>query len=109
MGQNGAGKTTLMNAINNGKLDGWPFHLNTQYVDSGSNVDPVHEATNVLDELLASKRSKEDCVDMLKQLKFTDVMIDGTIGELSGGWQMKLRIAMAVLVDADILLLDEVS
>ena len=109
VGQNGAGKTTLMNAINNGKLDGWPFHLNTQYVDSGSNVDPVHEAMNVLDELLASKRSKEDCVDMLKQLKFTDVMIDGTIGELSGGWQMKLRIAMAVLVDADILLLDEVS
>jgi len=107
VGQNGAGKTTLMNAINNGKLDGWPFHLNTQYVDSGSNVDPVHEAMNVLDELLASKRSKEDCVDMLKQLKFTDVMIDGTIGELSGGWQMKLRIAMAVLVDADILLLDE--
>ena len=34
-------------------------------------------------------------------------MMDGTIGELSGGWQMKLRLAKAVLVNADILLLDE--
>ena len=106
-GQNGAGKTTLMNAINNGKLEGWPFHLRTQYVDSGSNVDPVHEAKKVFDELLTSGASKEDCEAMLKQLKFTDVMMNGTIGELSGGWQMKLRLAKAVLVDADILLLDE--
>jgi elongation factor 3 len=107
VGQNGAGKTTLMNAINNGKLEGWPFHLRTNYVDSGSNVDPVHEAKNVLDELQTSGKDKDACVDMLKQLKFTDVMMNGTIGELSGGWQMKLRIAKAVLVDADILLLDE--
>lgn len=107
VGQNGAGKTTLMNAINNGKLEGWPFHLRTNYVDSGSNVDPVHEAKNVLDELQTSGKDKDACVDMLKELKFTDVMMNGTIGELSGGWQMKLRIAKAVLVDADILLLDE--
>ena len=34
-------------------------------------------------------------------------MMKGTIGELSGGWQMKLRLAKAVLIDADILLMDE--
>jgi elongation factor 3 len=102
-----AGKTTLMSAINNGKLDGWPFHLNTQYVDSGSNVDPVHEAKNVFDELLTSGKDKAACEVMLKELKFTEQMWNGTIGELSGGWQMKLRLAQAVLVDADILLLDE--
>jgi elongation factor 3 len=34
-------------------------------------------------------------------------MMDGTIGSLSGGWQMKLRLVRAVLIDADILLLDE--
>ena len=33
--------------------------------------------------------------------------MDGSIGELSGGWQMKLRLAKAVLINADILLLDE--
>jgi elongation factor 3 len=108
VGQNGVGKTTLMNAVNNGKLEGWPVNLQTEYVDSGSNVDPVHEAKIVFDHLLNSTGKSEDaCRKMLEQLKFTSVMMAGTIGELSGGWQMKLRLAKAVLVNADILLLDE--
>jgi len=108
VGQNGAGKTTLMNAINNGKLDGWPMELKTHYVDSGSNVDPVYEARNVLEDLMeVTSKPKADCIAMLQVLKFTDDMINGTIGALSGGWQMKLRLVTAVLMDADILLLDE--
>lgn len=109
VGQNGAGKTTLMTAINNGKLDGWPFHLRTEYVDSGSNVDPVHEAKVVMEELTTTtgKTVEEVKKILVDQLKFTDTMMNGTIGELSGGWQMKLRLAKAVLIDADILLLDE--
>ena len=108
VGQNGVGKTTLMNAINNGKLDGWPVELRTEYVDSGSNVDPVHEAKIALRHLTeVTSRGGDECRAMLSKLKFTDAMMDGTIGELSGGWQMKLRLAQAVLVDADILLLDE--
>lgn len=108
VGQNGVGKTTLMNAINNGKLDGWPSQLTTEYVDSGSNVDPVHDAKVVFEHLTSSTgQSTEKCEAMLEQLKFTKTMMNGTIGELSGGWQMKLRLAKAVLVNADILLLDE--
>jgi len=108
VGQNGVGKTTLMNAVNNGKLEGWPTELKTEYVDSGSNVDPVHEAKIVFGELQsATGKSSEECKGMLEQLKFTETMMQGTIGELSGGWQMKLRLAQAVLIDADILLMDE--
>eukprot|EP00543_Licmophora_paradoxa_P003912 CAMPEP_0202445962 /NCGR_PEP_ID=MMETSP1360-20130828/4645_1 /ASSEMBLY_ACC=CAM_ASM_000848 /TAXON_ID=515479 /ORGANISM="Licmophora paradoxa, Strain CCMP2313" /LENGTH=739 /DNA_ID=CAMNT_0049062373 /DNA_START=50 /DNA_END=2269 /DNA_ORIENTATION=- len=108
VGQNGAGKTTLMTAINNGKLDGWPSHLKTWYVDSGSNVDPIHEAKIVIENLIVdTSRSREDCLEMLETLKFTDTMTEGTIGELSGGWQMKLRLVTAVLLKPDILLLDE--
>lgn len=109
VGQNGAGKTTLMTAINNGKLEGWPTNLTTEYVDSGSNVDPIHEAKNVTTHIVtATGKSQADCEALLaKQLSFTNTMMNGTIGELSGGWQMKLRLATAVLVDADILLLDE--
>lgn len=97
-----------MNAINKGKLEGWPSDLKTHYVDSGSNVDPAYEARYVLVNLIDStKRTEETCTDLLNKLKFTKEMMDGTIGELSGGWQMKLRLAEAVLVDADILLLGE--
>ena len=108
VGQNGVGKTTLMSAINNGKLEGWPQHLVTAYVDSGSNVDPAHEANKVMEHLLDdTKRSREDCIVKLKELDFTDAMINGTIGELSGGWQMKLRLIRAILIEPDIYLLDE--
>jgi len=108
VGQNGVGKTTLMNAINNGKLEGWPTELHTEYVDSGSNVDPVHEAKIAFDHLVkVSGKNEEECAKVLETLKFTEGMKTGTIGELSGGWQMKLRLAQAVLVDADILLMDE--
>ena len=108
VGQNGVGKTTLMNAINNGKLEGWPIELRTEYVDSGSNVDPVHESKIVFEHLLHSTdKTEEEAKEVLSQLKFTKGMMTGTIGELSGGWQMKLRLAKAVLVNADILLMDE--
>jgi len=108
VGQNGVGKTTLMNAINNGKLEGWPQHLKTAYVDSGSNVDPAYEAQNVMEHLVRDTgRSEAECASKMKELEFTDSMMKGTIGSLSGGWQMKLRLIRAILMDPDIFLLDE--
>ena len=107
VGQNGVGKTTLMNAINTGKLDDWPKDVTTEYVDSGSNVDPVYEAQIVLPYLIESTGKKDESKAILEQLKFTEAMMEGSIGSLSGGWQMKLRLCKAVLKNADILLLDE--
>lgn len=108
VGQNGVGKTTLMNAISNGKIDGWPHHLTTAYVDSGSNVDPAYERQNVMQHLLDStKRTREECIEKMKELDFTEEMMEGEIGALSGGWQMKLRLIRAVLINPDIYLLDE--
>ena len=97
-----------MNAVNNGKLEGWPTHLKTAYVDSGSNVDPKFQEQLMLPYLVESTgRSKEDCIAKLQELDFTDQMMAGTIGALSGGWQMKHRLIRAVLMDPDIYLLDE--
>jgi elongation factor 3 len=108
VGQNGVGKTTLMNAITTGKIERWPTHLKTAYVDSGSNVDPEYEKQLVLPHIIESTgKSKEECVAKLKELDFTDQMLDGTIGALSGGWQMKMRLVRAVLMEPDIFLLDE--
>ena len=99
-------ETTLMNAIRNGKLDGWPMELKTAYVDSGSNIDPVFEQQLMLPYLVKeSGRSEAECIAKLKELDFTDQMMKGTIGALSGGWQMKHRLVLAVLIDPDIYLL----
>jgi len=109
VGQNGVGKTTLMSAITNGKIDGWPQHLSTAYVDSGSNVDPAYEQQIVLRHILDScpKHTEAECVAKLKELDFTDAMLQGTIGALSGGWQMKMKLVRSVLIEPDIFLLDE--
>jgi elongation factor 3 len=101
-------QTTLMNAISKGKLDGWPSHLKTAYVDSGSNVDPEYESQIVIEHLMNdTHHSRQECVDKLSELDFTEEMIEGRIGSLSGGWQMKLRLVRAVLMEPDIYLLDE--
>jgi elongation factor 3 len=95
-----------MSAITNGKLEGWPSHLKTAYVDSGSNVDPAFEAQMMLPYLVKSTgRTEEECVAKLKELDFTEQMMKGTIGALSGGWQMKHRLIRAVLLDPDIYLM----
>ena len=108
VGQNGVGKTTLMNAIVNNKIDGWPQELKTAYVDSGSNVDPNFELLNVMQHILDSTgKSEAECKEKLFELEFTEEMLEGCIGALSGGWQMKMRLVRAVLQEPDIFLLDE--
>ncbi|KAI1119702.1 putative ABC transporter [Nemania abortiva] len=44
---------------------------------------------------------------MLSWLGFSDAMIGKPLGELSGGWQMRCKLANILLQDADIILLDE--
>lgn len=100
---------TLMNAITNGKIDGWPKHLVTAYVDSGSNVDPAYEQQNVLKHIVEScpNKAEAECIAKLKERGFTDEMCSGNIGSLSGGWQMHMKLVRAVLIEPDIFLLDE--
>lgn len=74
-----------MSAINNGKLEGWPHHLKTAYVDSGSNVDPEFQKQLMLPYLVESTgRSEDECKAKLRELDFTEEMMGGTIGALSG-------------------------
>lgn len=49
-----------------------------------------------------------DAIAALKQIHFTDEMLQSPRSMLSGGWKMKLLIIKAMLARADVLLLDEV-
>ncbi|PPQ66033.1 hypothetical protein CVT26_010789 [Gymnopilus dilepis] len=109
-GKNGTGKSTLMRAINNGQVEGFPSpdEVRTFYVEH--DIDGSEEDTSVLEFILTDKRvnaSKEEIVETLASVGFSDERQKQSIGSLSGGWKMKLALARAMLFKADILLLDE--
>jgi elongation factor 3 len=108
-GKNGTGKSTLMRAITNGQVEGFPSpdEVRTFYVEH--DIDGSEEDTSVLEFIISDKRiqgSKEECIETLASVGFSDDRQSASIGSLSGGWKMKLALARAMLFKADILLLD---
>ncbi|KAI0355062.1 hypothetical protein OH77DRAFT_1425109 [Trametes cingulata] len=109
-GRNGTGKSTLMRAITNGQVEGFPSpdEVRTFYVEH--DIDGSEADTAVLDFILADTRiqaTKEEIIETLASVGFSDERQKQAIGSLSGGWKMKLALARAMLFRADILLLDE--
>jgi len=120
LGPNDCGKTTLMRAIDNEQVDGFPpkSELKTAFVEHGIGEaepecdwypvdylmdEPVIKAMNEAGEL-----SKEKMVEELEKVGFKKGdKLDMTLGELSGGWKMKMGLVRAMLMDADILMMDE--
>jgi elongation factor 3 len=128
-GKNGTGKSTLMRAITNGlvnflrciryglnylfrQVEGFPFpdEVRTFYVEH--DIDGSEEDSSVLQFILTDKHilaNKEEVIDTLASVGFSDERQAQAIGSLSGGWKMKLALAMAMLFKADIFLLDELT
>ncbi|RDB24229.1 Elongation factor 3 [Hypsizygus marmoreus] len=109
-GKNGTGKSTLMRAITNGQVEGFPSadEVRTFYVEH--DIDGSEEETSVLEFILSDKRiqaDKDEVIETLASVGFSDERQAQSIGSLSGGWKMKLALARAMLFKADILLLDE--
>lgn len=109
-GKNGTGKSTLMRAITNGQVEGFPSpdEVRTFYVEH--DIDGSEEETSVLEFIVTDKRilaTRENIIETLASVGFSDERQAQAIGSLSGGWKMKLALARAMLFKADILLLDE--
>uniref|UniRef100_A0A383W2Z9 Elongation factor 3 n=1 Tax=Tetradesmus obliquus TaxID=3088 RepID=A0A383W2Z9_TETOB len=112
-GGNGVGKSTLMKAIARGQLDGFPpaDELKTVYVEhdiQASLADhrvPDYVAEDPLIKVMGVTR--DQVVEALLSVGFSDDLLAKLITEISGGWKMKLALARAMLLRADILLLDE--
>ncbi|KAF5324672.1 hypothetical protein D9611_004099 [Ephemerocybe angulata] len=109
-GKNGTGKSTLMRAITNGQVEGFPSpdEVRTFYVEH--DIDGSEEDTSVLEFIVSDKRvlaPREEIIETLASVGFSDERQAQAIGSLSGGWKMKLALARAMLFKADILLLDE--
>ncbi|GJE87999.1 ABC-F family ATP-binding cassette domain-containing protein [Phanerochaete sordida] len=109
-GRNGTGKSTLMRAITNGQVEGFPSpdEVRTFYVEH--DIDGSEEDTSVLEFICSDSRvqaNREEIIEALASVGFSDERQAQPIGALSGGWKMKLALARAMLFKADILLLDE--
>lgn len=107
----GVGKSTLMRAISNGQLEGFPppDQLRTVYVehDIQSDLADLNVVEYIFADPALASSDKAEVVKTLASVGFTDAMQAGRVTALSGGWKMKLALARAMLLRADILLLDE--
>eukprot|EP01025_Chloroclados_australasicus_P028802 TRINITY_DN2853_c0_g1_i1.p1 TRINITY_DN2853_c0_g1~~TRINITY_DN2853_c0_g1_i1.p1 ORF type:complete len:1105 (+),score=183.25 TRINITY_DN2853_c0_g1_i1:273-3317(+) len=110
-GPNGCGKSTLMRAIANGQVENFPKpdELRTVYVEH--DLDSSLAEMQIVDFLASDERfshiPRDDIEQELRNIGFTDELLEKQIAGLSGGWRMKLALARAILLKADIMLLDE--
>merc|ERR1712151_504844 len=113
------GKTTLMRAINNEQVDGFPpkSELKTAFVEHGiGEAEPECDWSPfdyLLDEPVikamfdAGETSMQKMEEELTAVGFKrGDKLDMTLGQLSGGWKMKMGLVRAKMMDADILMMD---
>ncbi|KAL7795149.1 armadillo-type protein [Trichoderma ceciliae] len=112
-GPNGSGKSTLMRAINNEQVEGFPKQSEVKTVFVEHDLDSADTEMTTIEwtmKKLAEAKvdvSKAEVERRLDEFGFNELMVQGEISALSGGWKMKLALCRAVFEAPDILLLDE--
>ena len=107
-----AGKTTMMRAISNGQVEGFPTPAMCRSIFIENDIQGSQLNMNVRQFLVDSigfgiVLTEAEAEEALKVGGFNQVMCDGKITQLSGGWKMKLALIRATLEKADIMLMDE--
>lgn len=102
----------MLTNIGTGNIEGLPPHLRTVYIQHDDASDDF--GISIVDEMMSRKDvrdanvTRDDAVNALAAIGFTDIMLNSPRSALSGGWKMKLLIVRAMLCRADVILMDEV-
>ena len=108
VGQNGTGKTTLLNRLAAKDINGFPQELRTHYIRHEVLCD---DGVNVCDFLKAKapahRQTMEAVNEVLEKVEFPDEYRDTFVNSLSGGWKMRMSVAISIMHEPELLLLDE--
>jgi ATP-binding cassette, subfamily F, member 3 len=110
IGRNGCGKTTFFKMLlgeleaDSGEIVNHPA-CKIGYVPQN---DPFEEGEVVIDFLTRyTGRAEWDCRKVAKQFEVDDEKVTQKIKDLSGGYQMRVKLAATLLFEPNLLLLDE--
>ena len=108
VGQNGTGKTTLLNRLAAKDINGFPQHLRTWYIRHEVLCDDGVTTRDFLQQLAPAHMNSNDSIEgVLEQVAFPEELRATFVNSLSGGWKMKLSVAISILHEPELLLLDE--
>mmetsp|Transcript_3685 Transcript_3685/g.7668 ORF Transcript_3685/g.7668 Transcript_3685/m.7668 type:complete len:1400 (+) Transcript_3685:140-4339(+) len=107
VGRNGAGKTTLMNQMSGGGLAGMPpdlkcVHVKHEILQEIQELTPVDFCKREVPSL-----TDKDISYWLNDVGFPEHLKTTKVAELSGGFCMRLILAVGMMAKPDVLLLDE--
>jgi len=107
VGRNGCGKTTLMNQMSGGGLAGMPPELKCVHVKHDI-LQEIQELTPLeFGRREAPTVKDEELHHWLNDVGFPDQLKNTKVAELSGGFCMRLILAVGLMQGPDVLLLDE--
>lgn len=99
----------MLKAINRKQIENFPENLSTFYVehdiDANETGDTCH--TFILNDKFVKGvgASEAKVLEIMEECGFTKERRELGVGQLSGGWKMRLALARAMVCNADILLL----
>ena len=110
IGRNGAGKSTLFKMIMDlespdwGEINKMP-DLQLGYIPQ---IDPFETSETIMGFLTRyTKREEWECAKVASQFGLKSEMLNKPIGDLSGGFQMRVKLTSTLLFEPNLLLLDE--
>jgi len=108
IGQNGVGKTTLLNRLAAKDINGFPQDLRVWYIRHEVQCEDGIDVRSYMRAMApAGMGTDETVVSILEDVGFPEMLQTSGVSQLSGGWKMKLSIALSMLNRPELLLLDE--